>query len=137
MVLDNKSGALPRMVRPFRLFVGGPIASGKQWMSWVHIADLIGMLKFALDTPAVTGPFNAIAPNPVRNRDFSRILARVLHRPYWLPVPRFALRIAVGRMADVIAAGQRVVPRKMLDLGYRFRYADLQPALEDLLKNQQ
>lgn len=134
MVLDTKEGGLPQMVRPFRLFAGGPIASGKQWVSWIHIADMVGVLLFALDTPSLTGPFNATAPNPVRNMEFARTLARVLHRPYWLPVPKFALRLAIGRMAELIVNGQRVVPRKVLDLGYRFQFETLKPALEDVLK---
>lgn len=133
MVLDAKEGALPRMVRPFKLFAGGPIASGNQWVSWIHIVDMVGLILFALDTPTLTGPFNATAPNPVRNREFARTLARVLHRPYWLPVPKFALRLAIGGMAEIVAAGQRVVPRKAMDGGYTFQYPDLRGALESIL----
>lgn len=133
-VLDGREGMLPKMARPFRLFAGGPIASGKQWMSWIHIEDMVGSLLFALDTPTLSGPFNAVSPEPVRNREFARILGRVLHRPYWMPVPRLALRIVVGRMAEVITTGQFVQPKCLLDLGYRFRFPQLEPALRDLLE---
>jgi uncharacterized protein (TIGR01777 family) len=133
VVLDAAEGALPRIALPFRLFAGGPIASGQQWVSWIHIVDLASLLVFALDTPSFAGPFNATAPAPVRNREFSRTLARVLRRPYWLPTPKFALRLAIGRMAEIVAAGQRVVPRMALDAGFRFKFEDLRLALEDLL----
>lgn len=133
-VLDANEGALPNLARPFRLFAGGPIASGKQWLSWIHIEDMVAALLFALDTPALAGPFNAVARNPARNREFARLLGRVLHRPYWLPVPKFLLRVVVGRMAEMIATGQRIRPQKLLDLGFRFRFPDLEPALQNLLK---
>jgi len=136
IVLDPDGGALPRMTLPFRLFVGGRIASGKQYVSWIHRDDMTALLLFAIDTPALHGPFNATAPNPVTNREFSANLGRVLHRPNWLPVPRFALRLAVGRVVQVVAGGQRALPAMAERLGFRFRHPELEPALRELMSKE-
>lgn len=133
MVLDPAGGALPSLVRPFRFFVGGRIASGRQYASWIHHDDMANLLRFALDTPALVGPFNATAPNPVTNREFARLIGKVLRRPNWLPVPRFALRILLGRVAQVVAGGQRAIPVKAAAAGFRFQYESLEPALRQLL----
>jgi uncharacterized protein (TIGR01777 family) len=133
VVLDPAGGALPQLVRPFQFFVGGPVASGRQWVSWIHHADLTAVLLHLLDTPTLAGPVNAAAPEAVRNRDLCRTIGRVLRRPCWLPAPRFALRVALGEVADAIAGGQHAVPRKLAESGFRWQFPDLEPALRDLL----
>jgi uncharacterized protein (TIGR01777 family) len=133
IVLDPEGGAMPRMTLPFRLFGGGRIAGGRQFVSWIHRDDMTALLLFALDHPLLSGPFNATAPNPVTNREFSACLARVLHRPNWLPVPRFALRVLLGPVAEVVVGGQRVIPQRLRELGFPFQYPELEPALRNLL----
>ena len=133
IVFDAAGGALKPMLLPFRLFVGGPVGSGRQYMSWIHNDDMSGLILFALDNAAVSGPLNATAPNPVTNREFSHVAGRVLGRPSFLPTPAFALRVMVGEAANVMTTGQRVLPRRALELGYAFRFPELDPALRDLL----
>jgi uncharacterized protein (TIGR01777 family) len=133
IALSAEGGALPRLAAPFRLFAGGPIGNGSFWQPWIHLDDEVGLVLFALENEKASGPLNAVAPEPVRNRDFARALGQVLGRPSALPTPALAVRLAVGEMADVVVASQRVVPRKALDLGYRFRFERLGPALQDLL----
>jgi len=133
MVCDRKEGALPKLARPFRWFVGGPVGDGKQWISWIHIEDLVGLIMFALERPEVSGPINATAPEPLTNWGISALLAHILHRPNWMRVPKFMLRILLGEAATVVVNGQRVIPRQALKLGYVFRYAEPEPALRDLL----
>jgi len=133
MVLGH-GGALAKMLPPFRAGVGGRIGSGQQWMSWIHVEDLIGMIVFALDTPAVHGPLNGSAPNPATNADFTRALASTLHRPALFPVPEFGLKLLFGEMAGVLLASQRVLPEAAESAGYRFQYPELKPALADILK---
>jgi uncharacterized protein (TIGR01777 family) len=133
IVLDPHAGALPRLILPFRLFVGGPMGSGQQWMSWIHPADEIAALVFLLERPQASGAFNLTAPNPVTNGAFARTLGKVVHRPSWIPVPGFALRLAFGEVATTVIDGQRALPAGLSRLGYSFRYPTLEPALEDLL----
>jgi len=133
VVLSEEGGALKKMLPPFRLGVGGPLGSGRQWFSWIHIEDIVGIFKTAILSSSLTGPVNGTAPEPITNSDFTRQLGRVLHRPAFLPVPEFALRALMGEMADVVLGSQRVIPKMMMDVGYRFRYPKLAPALEDLL----
>jgi uncharacterized protein (TIGR01777 family) len=133
VVLDRRGGALAKMLVPFRLGVGGPVASGRQYISWIHVEDQIGMMLAALADERWSGPINATAPQPVCNRDFSRALGRVLRRPALLPVPGAALRLRYGRMADILTHGARVVPAKALVLGYRFSHPELEPALRSVL----
>jgi uncharacterized protein (TIGR01777 family) len=134
IVLSPAGGALPRLVRPFRLFAGGPLGRGDFWMPWIHLADEVGLVRFALEDARVGGPLAASAPEPVRNRDLARAIGKVLGRPSLLPVPELAVRLAVGEAAAEVLASQRVVPRKALELGYRFRFPALEAALRDLLK---
>jgi uncharacterized protein (TIGR01777 family) len=133
VVLGKEAGALSKLLTPFRLGVGGPVGNGKQWMSWIHQDDLAGLFVFALENAAATGPINGTAPHPVTNRDFSRALGRALHRPAFLPMPVFMLRLMLGEVAGVIATGQRVLPKRALGLGYPFRFPTLDEALKDLL----
>ena len=131
IALGRKGGALEKMLPPFRAFVGGRVGTGSQWMSWIHIADIVGLIRHAIEHP-VSGAMNATAPNPVRNREFARELGAALHRPAIFPVPAMALRIFLGEMASVLLASQRVVPRAAESTGYRFAFPDLGGALRDL-----
>jgi uncharacterized protein (TIGR01777 family) len=129
MVLGKGGGALATMLPPFRAGVGGPIASGKQWMSWIHVDDVIGLIVWALQDEKVRGALNTTAPKPVRNQDFTSALGHVLHRPAVIPVPGFGLKLLYGEMASVILASQRVIPAKAQAGGYRFRYEEIVEAL--------
>jgi uncharacterized protein (TIGR01777 family) len=133
VVLDRRGGALARMLRPFRLGVGGPVAGGQQYISWIHSEDLLGMMVAALADERWRGPINATAPEPVRNRDFSRALGSALGRPSLLPVPAAALRLLDGEMAEILTTGARVVPAKALVLGFHFRHPRLDGALRSAL----
>jgi uncharacterized protein (TIGR01777 family) len=132
LVLAAGGGALQRMLPPFRMGVGGRLGSGRQWMSWIHLEDLTAMFLFAVESQ-VRGPLNGVAPQPATNSEFTRELARMLRRPAVFPVPEFALRLLFGEMADVLLASQRVVPAAAQAAGFRFRFPQLSPALEDLL----
>jgi uncharacterized protein len=133
VVFDREAGALPKMVSPFRMYVGGPVLPGSQWFSWIHIDDEVGLILLALEDTRVSGPLNATAPQPQTNREFSTTIGKVLGKPSWLPVPGFALKILFGEMADTLTTGQRVIPRKALDLGYTFKFPTAEAALRDLL----
>jgi uncharacterized protein (TIGR01777 family) len=129
IVLAPDGGALARMVLPFRFFVGGRLGSGKQWMSWIHRDDVIGIVLAALTNRAYRGPVNVTAPRPVTNAEFTRTLAEVLMRPAWAAAPAVALRLALGEMAEMLLTGQRVLPRVAERLGYTWRFPDLRAAL--------
>jgi uncharacterized protein (TIGR01777 family) len=134
VILARDGGALPKIVLPFRFFAGGKIGSGKQWMSWISLDDVIEILRFALENGNVRGPINIISPQPVQNAEFTKTLASVLHRPALFPAPPFALRLALGEMADaLLLSSQRVLPKKLESLGYRFLHADLKSALAAVL----
>lgn len=128
-------GLMPRMVLPMKMFVGGPLASGKQWMPWIHYDDITGIYAWAIHTPSVSGPVNACAPHPVRARDFSASLGKALHRPSWFPVPGFALQLILGEVAPYMLYSQNASARKVLDAGYQFHYPELLPALKDVVRN--
>jgi uncharacterized protein (TIGR01777 family) len=132
VVLAREGGALPQMALPFRFFAGGPIGSGRQGVSWIHVDDWVQMVRWAIDMPSVEGPLNVTAPEPVSNAEFARALGGVLARPAILPTPAFAVRLLLGEMATVVVAGQRVVPAKAESLGFRFNYPRLEPALRAL-----
>ena len=130
VVLSGKGGALPKMLPPFKLGVGGRLGSGQQWMSWIAIEDVLGIIRHAIANEQVSGPVNLVAPNPVRNEEFTRLLAGMLHRPAIFSAPAFVLRLAMGEMADaVLLSSDRVKPEKMLAAGYKFRFEILEPAL--------
>lgn len=130
IVLGRGGGALEKMVPPFKWFTGGPLSSGKQWMSWIHLEDQVRLILYLIENQQAAGPINATAPNPARNKDFSRALGKVLHRPSWMPVPGFILRIGLGDMADMLLTGQRVMPAAAQKLGFEFRYPNLPEALQ-------
>ncbi|MCI0683242.1 MAG: TIGR01777 family oxidoreductase [Gemmataceae bacterium] len=134
IVLAKAGGALEKMLTPFKMFVGGPVASGRQYMSWIHIDDEVGVILLALDNANVGGPMNATAPNPVTNREFSKALGRVLHRPSFMKAPGFGLRVMLGEVANVVTTGQRVVPRAALQAGYQFKFTEVESALRDVLQ---
>ena len=132
VVLERDGGALAKMLLPFRLFAGGPIGTGGQFMSWIHRADWVALATWLL-SQAEGGPFNATAPEPVTNADFSRALGAVLHRPSWLPAPAFAMKTLLGEMADaLLLGGQRVIPQRALELGFAFQFPTLDLALADI-----
>lgn len=133
MVLGRDGGALPKMIAPFKLFLGGPIAPGYQWVSWIHLRDLVSLMGWAIRNDAVRGPVNAVSPNSVTMSEFCRTLARVLRRPSWLPVPEFALRLGLGECASMLTTGQRAEPRAATRGGFAFKFPTLAMALHDLL----
>ena len=133
VVLTGSGGALAQMLPFFRLGIGGPVAGGKQFVPWIHLTDAVAAIVFCLDHPAVAGPVNVTAPNPVTNAELSRALGRALNRPAVLPVPGFALRLLYGEMAEIVITGQRVIPRRLLDAGFEFEHPDVQEALDDVL----
>ncbi len=134
VILAEHGGALPRMLPPFKMGLGGRLGSGKQWMSWLTIEEAVHLVRFATENPDLRGPVNAVAPNPVRNAEFTRMLGLVLHRPAVFPVPSFVLRVALGEMANpLLLASQRVVPEKLTGLGYSFKHPNLETALRSLL----
>ncbi len=134
VVLNRDGGALKKMLPSFQLGVGGPVAGGEQYISWIHREDLVGMVCAALDDKCWSGPINATAPEPVTNREFSHALGRALHRPSLLPVPGFALGLLYGKMAEIVTTGARVMPAKPLVLGYDFRHPELDEALRSALR---
>ena len=135
VILAKHGGALPRMALPFRLGAGGKIGSGRQWISWITLEDVVSIVRFALETNLISGTANAVSPCPVRNAEFAATLGRVLHRPAIFPTPAFVLRFALGEVADsLLLASQKVSPTKLQKLGYRFLYPELEPALEAVLK---
>jgi len=127
-------GALNKMVLPFKIYLGGSLGSGSQWLSWIHINDLTRLIMFMMEYRELSGPINATAPEPVRMKTFCSVLGKVLNRPSWLPVPELMLKIALGEMAEMLLHGQRVVPKKAINAGFEFRYPNLRLALEDVLK---
>jgi hypothetical protein len=133
MVLEQDGGALPKMLLPFRLFAGGPILPGTQWVSWIHRRDHIGLIQWLLTTPSVSGPVNAVAPGAVTMNRFCEVLGQALHRPSWLPVPGFALQLALGELGTLLTTGQRVNPAKAISGGYVFHYPTLEPALRAIV----
>jgi uncharacterized protein (TIGR01777 family) len=132
VVLGKGGGALAQMVTPFKMFAGGPVGSGKQWTSWIHLDDLASLYLFALDDARAQGTFNGTAPNPTTMKELAKALGRALHRPSWLPVPAAAVRTMFGEGATVVLDGQRVLPKRPLALGFQFRFANLDEAMADL-----
>jgi uncharacterized protein (TIGR01777 family) len=133
IVLGAGGGALAKMLTPFKLGAGGPLGNGKQWMPWVHVADLARLYVHAADTASISGPMNAVAPNPVRNSEFTKALGRQLHRPAFMPAPYIGLRLLFGEFAQVLFASQRVIPKVAVDTGFVFQYPDIASALREIL----
>lgn len=133
LVLGRKGGAFPAMLMPYRLFAGGRIGSGKQWIPWIHEDDMIRLLLFCIDNPQIAGPVNACAPEPATNDAFGRAVGKAAGRPHWLPLPAFLLKAALGELSFLLLEGSRAVPGKALEYGFQFRYATLRDALRQLL----
>jgi uncharacterized protein (TIGR01777 family) len=133
VVLSTKGGALPRLLLPFRLFVGGPMGSGDQWYSWIHLQDQVRALRFLIETEEANGAFNLTAPNPVTNGELAKLIGGIMGRPAFVPVPGFAMRLAFGEVSDVVLKGQRALPQRLLDLGFEFQFPAAGAALKDLL----
>ena len=134
IVLGKGRGALPRLIQPFRLFMGGPLGSGKQWFSWIHLEDEIKAIRFLMENENLNGVFNLTAPTPLVMTDFCKILGQLMHRPCWFKVPGFMLHLAMGEMAEaLLLTGQRVLPKRLLEAGYRFLYPEVEPALSQIL----
>lgn len=137
LVLSLEGGALPQLVRPFKMMAGGPMGSGEQWYSWIHLTDEVRAIRFLLEDPALAGVFNLTAPAPVINRVFANTLGLVMERPSLLPAPAIALKLALGEMSTIILDGQRVIPARLLEAGFRFRFSTLEHALRDILAQTQ
>ena len=133
VMLSKTEGVLPPMLLQFRLFAGGPVGSGKQWLSWIHLKDEARAIRFLIENESATGPFNLVAPQSVTNAQFARTLGRVMGRPSWLPLPGLVMRAVFGEVADLLLTGQRGVPQRMLDLGFQFCFPELEGALRDAL----
>jgi hypothetical protein len=132
VVLSSQGGALPRMLAPFKYGAGARLGSGNQWMSWITLEDTVEIVRLTIASGQFSGPVNVVAPNPVRNSEFTRILATALHRPAVLSAPAFVLRAALGEMAGLLLASQRVIPERLTAMGYKFRFADLDAALQNI-----
>ncbi|MDB9374239.1 TIGR01777 family oxidoreductase [Nodularia sphaerocarpa] len=133
-IVLGSGGALGKMITPFKLFAGGPLGSGRQWLSWIHLDDLVNLILQALTNPEMSGVYNATAPNPVRMAELSQSLGQVMQRPSWLPVPGFALEALLGDGAMVVLEGQQVIPKRTLEAGFEYEYSDLLPALTQIIR---
>jgi uncharacterized protein (TIGR01777 family) len=134
VVLGKEGGALPLMVLPYKLFVGGTVGSGEQWVSWVHILDVVRAISFAVHNDRLRGPVNVTSPSPMKMRDFGKTIGFVLKRPHWFPAPSFAMKLALGKKSKLVLEGQKVVPKVLMEEGFEFLFPNLEIALEDLLK---
>jgi uncharacterized protein (TIGR01777 family) len=133
VVLDKKGGALKQMLTPFKLGMGGPVGNGKQYVSWIHHEDMTGLFLMALDNPLASGPINGTAPNPVTSKAFGKALGAALHRPAFMPTPVLMLRLAFGEVTNILATGQRVIPKKAMALGYAYKYPTVEIALSSII----
>ena len=132
-IVLGDGGALGKMITPFKLFTGGIIGSGRQWLSWIHIDDLVNLIIYSLSNPQLKGVYNATAPYPANMSDFCNTLGQVMHRPSWLPVPGFALEVLLGDGAMLVLQGQRVLPQRTLDTGFQYQYPQLPSALKQII----
>jgi len=133
LVLDGKEGAFPKMAMPYKLGIGGPIGSGKQWLSWIHIVDMVRLIEFCIQNEEIVGPVNATAPNPVTNREFGGALAKAMRRPNLFPLPAFILKVIFGELSTLLLEGQKVLPRVLLEHGFSFKYSFVDKALADIV----
>jgi hypothetical protein len=134
IVLGEKGGALGQMIPLFKKFIGGPIGSGQQWFSWVHIKDLAEAFAFLMKHPEISGPVNVCSPNPLKNRDLAKALGKALHRPSFMPAPAFMIKLVLGEFGSIILEGQRVLPRRLLKQGFTFQYSDINKALQNIVR---
>ncbi|MGE5621104.1 MAG: TIGR01777 family oxidoreductase [archaeon] len=134
IVLDKREGTLEKLLTPFRYFMGGTVGEGRQWISWIHLVDVANIFIFALDNSNVSGALNAVAPEPIRMKDFMNTLGSVMNRPSWLKIPEFPIRAAIGEASVPVTEGIKALPKRTMDLGYRFQFTRFEDALNDLLK---
>lgn len=132
VVLAESGGALSKLVLPYKFYVGGTVGSGKQWLSWIHITDVINMILFAIKNEAIRGPINVTAPNPTNMTEFGKTLGNVLNKPHWIPAPSFILKLLLGEMSMLVLEGQRAIPKKAIGYGFEFTYSNLKDALQNL-----
>lgn len=134
VVIDGKGGAFPLMALPYKLFVGGRIGSGRQWLPWIHLEDMVGLILFSLDNEAISGAVNACAPEAVTNEQFGRAIGRAFRRPHWFPLPAFVFQTVFGEMSALLLKGQNTVPRRALDAGFNYRYPTIDEALQAIAR---
>ncbi|MCS0669672.1 TIGR01777 family oxidoreductase [Cytobacillus firmus] len=134
IILEKNDGALPRMALPYKLFAGGTVGTGSQWVSWIHLGDAVNGILFCIEQEQLQGPVNFTSPYPVTMKEFGQILGEILNRPHWMPAPGFALKIALGEMSTLVLEGQKVLPEKLQSFGYKFLYPELKAALGDIYK---
>jgi uncharacterized protein (TIGR01777 family) len=134
-IILGEKGALPSIILPYKLFAGGTVGSGTQWLSWIHINDVVKLIHFLLLQKSIEGPVNAASPNPVQMMDFGKTVAKVLHRPHWISAPSFALKLALGEKSILVLEGQRVIPKVALENNFQFSHSVLEEALSDILKS--
>lgn len=132
LILDKNEGALPKIALPYNLFIGGPIGNGRQWLSWIHINDVVRAIQFLMDHEEIRGPVNFTAPNPVTMKEFGQILSMILNRPNYLPVPAFAIKFLLGEMSMLVLEGQKVLPQKLMDNGFQFNFSNVTDALKNI-----
>lgn len=132
IVLDKQEGALPKMALPYKTFIGGTIGTGTQWVSWIHLADAVKALLFVSENKQIEGPVNFTAPHPVQMKKFGKVLGSILHRPHWLPIPDFALQLLLGEMSTLLLDGQKVLPQRLIEIGFSFQFSSLPEALTDI-----
>lgn len=132
VVLDRQEGALPQMMMPYRLGIGGKVGSGKQWLSWIHIEDMVRLIAYCIEHENLVGPVNASAPHPVTNDQFGKAVGKALHRPHWFPAPGFMMRVVFGELSDLLLKGQKVLPAKLLQSGFVFRFPTIEEAMKDI-----
>lgn len=133
VVLGKEGGALPLMALPYKLFVGGKVGSGEQWVSWVHVTDVVRAICFALENNRLSGAVNVTSPSPLQMNDFGKTIGAILHRPHWFPVPSFVMKAVLGQKSALVLEGQRVMPQVLMEEGFEFTFPSLKPALDDLL----
>ena len=134
MILDKQSGALPMMVFPYKLMTGGTIGIGTQWVSWIHIEDVVRGIMFCMSHSEISGPVNFTAPHPVQMKDFGKMIGSIIHRPHWLPVPQFVLKTILGEMSILVVEGQRVLPTQLLNQQFSFSFPKLKQALINIIQ---
>ena len=136
LVLSPAGGVFPKMMLPFRLFAGGPIGSGKQWYSWIHMQDEVEAIRFLIEKESANGAYNLTGPHPLTNADLGQVMAKSIQRPYWMPAPAFALKLALGEMSTLVLDGQKVLPKKLLAAGYAFHYQKAEEAIKQLARSE-
>lgn len=135
IVLSEKGGALERMLTPFKFFVGGPLGNGRQWMPWIHIDDLTELFTYIIENNKMSGAYNGIAPEPITNKQLAKAIGKILGRPSIFPAPAFILKLLVGEFAKYLLEGRKIIPKRTLESGFKFKYTDIETALENVLKN--